>query len=355
MSTFYEKENKENLLKIREHLKELPSFTKEFFRAKTDYTSSKTRLAYIYDLKLFFNFLISETIEFKDKTMETFELKDMESITIEHIEEFMEYLTYYIKDKNTDKRIVKPLEVENRVEGKARKLSALKSMFAYFNKKGKIMNNPANLIDTPPQKTKEKIYLDVNELANLLDEVEQGDKLTKKQRDYHAYTKSRDLALLSLFSGTGIRISEAVGINIKDVNIEEMRFKVVRKGGDEATLYFNDEIKNALAQYMVERNKITPIEGHEEALFLSLQKRRITARAIQNLVKKYSALVSFKKITPHKLRTTFGTNMYRQTGDIYLVADLLGHKDVNTTRKNYADTKDEAGRRAAMKYKLREE
>jgi len=145
-----------------------------------------------------------------------------------------------------------------------------------------------------------------------------------------------------------------VGLNLNDVDVDRGSFRVVRKGGDEAILFFNEEIELALREYLDIRSIKKPQTGHENALFLSMQNRRITARAVQNLVKKYSELaVSFKKITPHKLRSSFGTNMYRQTGDIYLVADLLGHKDVNTTRKSYADTKQEAGRRAAKAYRLR--
>ena len=80
-----------------------------------------------------------------------------------------------------------------------------------------------------------------------------------------------------------------------------------------------------------------PMSGHEDALFLSLQNRRMAVRSVENLVKKYSRLVTtVKNITPHKLRSTYGTTLYQETGDIYLVADVLGHKDVNTTKKHYA-------------------
>ena len=99
-----------------------------------------------------------------------------------------------------------------------------------------------------------------------------------------------------------------------------------------------------------------PLEGHENALFLSLQNRRITVRAVENLVKKYSKLVTnLKNITPHKLRSTYGTSLYRETGDIYLVADVLGHKDVNTTRKHYAAIEDDRRRKAAKYVHLRED
>ena len=103
------------------------------------------------------------------------------------------------------------------------------------------------------------------------------------------------------------------------------------------------------------RDRIIPLSGHENAFFLSMQNRRLTVRSVENLVKKYASKVtSMKKITPHKLRSTYGTNLYRETGDIYLVADVLGHKDVNTTRKHYAAMQDENKRKAAKAVKLRE-
>ncbi len=96
------------------------------------------------------------------------------------------------------------------------------------------------------------------------------------------------------------------------------------------------------------RCEIEPKEGHEHALFYSIQRRRITVRAVEELVKDYAAQVtSFKHITPHKLRSTYGTALYRQTGDIYLVADVLGHNDVNTTKKHYAAIDDDLKRSAA--------
>ena len=96
--------------------------------------------------------------------------------------------------------------------------------------------------------------------------------------------------------------------------------------------------------------------GHEDALFLSLQKKRMDVRSVQNLVKKYARVITpLKNISPHKLRSTFGTNLYNETGDIYLVADVLGHSDVNTTRRHYAAMSDENRRVAAHKIHLRDD
>ena len=199
------------------------------------------------------------------------------------------------------------------------------------------------------------IRLDVDEVSRLLDEVESGENLTERQRKYHDKTRQRDLALMTLLLGTGIRVSECVGLDMEDVDFRNNGIRIHRKGGAEVVVYFGEEVRTALLDYMVERQKITAEDGSVHALFLSMQNRRIGVRSVENLVKKYAKLVtSLKHITPHKLRSTYGTSLYRETGDIYLVADVLGHKDVNTTRKHYAALDDERRRSAAKYVKLRE-
>ena len=172
--------------------------------------------------------------------------------------------------------------------------------------------------------------------------------------EYHKKTKIRDVALLTLLLGTGIRVSECVGIDINDINFDEGALKIRRKGGYETVLYFGDEVEIALLDYLEEREQIIPAEGHENALFLSLQNRRMAVRSVEKLVKKYAMIAAplKKKISPHKLRSTFGTSLYQETGDIYLVADVLGHADVNTTRKHYAAMSDQRKREAAKRVTL---
>jgi site-specific recombinase XerD len=149
-------------------------------------------------------------------------------------------------------------------------------------------------------------------------------------------------------------VSECVGLDLQDINFKDRALKVHRKGGYESIVYFGHEVADALQDYMEERMTVIPKDGHENALFLSLQNRRITVRAVENLVSKYSSIVTtLKKITPHKLRSTYGTRLYRETGDIYLVADVLGHKDVNTTRKHYAAIEEDHRKKAADIVKLR--
>jgi len=339
------------VVRIREILKELPPFLAEFFRGISETTSANTRLVYVYDLRIFFTYLMENVDTFKNKTHKTFLIDDLNLIKAEDIEAYLEYLTYY-PSKNKAGEIIWNKNTE---KGKGRKLASVKTMFRYFFRKRKITVNEAELVDMPKTFEKPIIKLDSDEIIKLLRSVEQGDILTKKEKVFHDHNKNRDLAIITLLLGTGMRISELIGIDIEHIDFNINGVKVTRKGGNEVILYFGDEVKKTLKIYMYERMQKISLKGHEKALFLSIQNRRITDRAVQNLVKKYSnVLGGLKKISPHKLRSTYGTNLYQATGDIYLVADVLGHRDVNTTRKHYAQM-DDARRKEAVKYiKLRE-
>ncbi len=343
---------KKYTLKLRELKKELPEFVGDFFGYIREITAVRTRVGYAYDLKLFFTYLVENCDIFKDIYIDKIDYSYMNKIKAKDLNKFLEYLTYYIKVDDTGAAV----EWTNRERGKSRKLSAVRRLFNYLYKEGKIDANPGELVETPKIHDKEIVRLEPNEVVNLLDEVEKGDKLTERQKKWHEHTKIRDLAIITLLLGTGMRVSECVGININDVDFETNGVKIYRKGGKEATVYFGDEVADALDTYFDERENIIPAKGHEDALFLSLQKKRITDRAIQNLVKKYSrSVINLKKISPHKLRSTYGTSLYMETGDIYLVADVLGHANVDTTRRYYAQMQDSRRREAAKFVKLRED
>lgn len=345
---YYEQKNRENTLRLREMIKELPPFCSDFFRGIEPQTSSRTRIAYAYDLKVFFEFLRRENPLFADMDIRNITLEHLDQLRVTDMEEYMEYLKYRFNDKNK--------EIVNKERGIMRKMSSLKSFYNYYYRTEQLKNNPAAIARLPKLHEKDIIRLDIDEVAMLLDEVENGDALTKKQRDFHEKTQVRDLALMTLLLGTGIRVSECVGLDIQDVDFKNSGLRIHRKGGKEVTVYFGDEVEEALLNYLEERKHLIPEEGHENALFLSLQMKRISVRSVENLVKKYARIVTpLKKITPHKLRSTYGTTLYQETGDIYLVADVLGHSDVNTTKKHYAALDDARRRSARDKVRLREE
>lgn len=344
--TYHEKIKIKNELKLREMTKELPRFCQEYFLGTEHSTSSRTRLAYAYDLGIFFSFLHENNPVCAKYTIPNIPIAFLDLVTPLDIEEYLNYLKVYTKDG---------VEHTNDERGISRKLASLRSFYHYFFRKQLIKTNPPDLVNPPKIHEKEIVRLDVDEVAMLLDEVESGENLTAHQLAYHEQTKTRDLALLSLLLGTGIRVSECVGIDKNDLDFKNNGVKVRRKGGAEVIVYFNEEVAEALLDYMEVRDAIEAVEGHTNALFLSMQRKRIGVRSVEKLVKKYAQLVTtVKRITPHKLRSTFGTNLYQETGDIYLVADVLGHKDVNTTRRHYAAQADARRRQAAKMVQLRE-
>nr|WP_314098854.1 tyrosine-type recombinase/integrase [uncultured Lachnoanaerobaculum sp.] len=338
----------ENIKKLRTMLSELPAFFKDFFRGIEPRTQSRTQIAYAYDIKIFLQFLLEENPSIKKSygSVTEIPISVLESLTVTDIEEYMEYLKY---------RDTYGKKISNKENAIKRKISTLKSVFKYFYRTEKISENIMERVQLPKLHSKEIIRLDIDEVAMMIDEAERGEGLSDRQRAYHGKTKVRDVALLSLLLGTGIRVSECVGLDISDVDFKNNGILIHRKGGKEVTVYFSDEVKEALQNYYDERVLILEESGHEGAFFLSMQNKRLSVRSVENLVKKYAKIISpLKKITPHKLRSTYGTNLYKETGDIYLVADVLGHSDVNTTKKHYAAIEDDRRRSARNVVKLRE-
>ena len=336
-------------LRLREILNTLPPFAKDYFRAIEPRTSAKTRISYAYDIRVFFRFLIENNPVYHDYTMDQFRPNDLDKIDPMDIEEYMEYLMVY---KNDEER-----QIVNSEVGLARKMSALRSFYLYYYKHQIIQTNPTLLVEMPKLHDKEIIRLDTDEVVKLLDFVENcGDQLTGQKKVYYEKTKYRDLAILTLLLGTGIRVSECVGLDLQDVDYKNHGIRITRKGGKQMTVYFGDEVADALLRYMeMDREHAVTLPGNENALFLSTQHKRMGVQSVENMVKKYARQIApNKKITPHKLRSTYGTALYKETGDIYLVADVLGHKDVNTTKKHYAAIDEDRRRSAANVVKLRE-
>lgn len=347
--TYHEQTYIDNTLRLREILKTLPPFAKDYFRAVEPTTSARTRISYAYDIRVFFHFLMENNPVYKNYTIEQFEVHDLERLEPVDIEEYQEYLKVY---KNDEEKCI-----TNTENGLARKMSALRSFYGYYFKRQIISKNPTLLVEMPKMHEKAIIRLDTDEIAMLLDYVDHGgDNLTGQRKAYFEKTKNRDLAILTLLLGTGIRVSECVGLDLQDIDFKNNGITVTRKGGNQMVVYFSEEVENALKTYLyTTRKQAIPLSGHENALFLSTQRKRMGVQAVENMVKKYAREVTpNKKITPHKLRSTYGTALYKETGDIYLVADVLGHKDVNTTKKHYAAIDEDRRRQAAGAVKLRE-
>ena len=344
--TYYEQQNIKNTLRIRELLRDMPNWFIDFMRASETTLAPLTRLNYCFDTRVFLNYLIAEHKAFSGCALHSITTTQLSTLTIRDLEIYVQYLGYYVKSDES--------EYENSERGKARKIASLRSLFKYLYKQGLISSNPAELLDMPKLHEKAIIRMSPQEVSKLIDIIESGDGLSERQKRFHAHTARRDIAIAVLFLTTGIRISELVGLNIEDLNFQDLSFRVTRKGGSQSILYFDYETENALSEYL-EQRKIEGSYSLSSPLFLSLQGKRITVRAVENLIQKYAKIAApLKHITPHKLRSTYGTMLYQQTGDIYLVADILGHKDVNTTRKHYAAMAEENRKKAAKAIRLRE-
>ncbi len=345
-NSYYQQKKITDTKRLRELTAVLPPYVKTFFRGIDQTTASRTKIAYAVDLKVFFEYIKHSNPLFKNADLKDIPFELIKELKAMDIEEYVEYLKLYENEEGK--------EIMNDERGVKRKLSSLRSFYGYFHKNQLIENNPVIQVSMPKLHDKAIVRLDADEVSELLDVVESGDRLSKNQQKYHDKLKTRDLALLTLMLGTGIRVSECVGLNINDIDFHNNRILVTRKGGYESYVYFGAEVETALLDYLVEREVIEAADGHEDALFLSSRKQRISVRNVEVLVKKYARTVTtMKKITPHKLRSTYGTSLYQQTNDIYLVADVLGHKDVNTTRKHYADMGEERKRNARDAVKLR--
>jgi len=339
-------------IRLREILHTLPPFAADYFRAIEPTSSAKTRISYAYDIRVFFRFLMENNPVFQKYAIEQFMPADLEKLEPVDIEEYEEYLKVYKDKEAPDQRIV-----TNGEKGLSRKMSSLRSFYYYFQKHQIISKNPTLLVDMPKLHEKSIIRLDTDEIAILLDHIEnRGAELQGQALMYYNKTRLRDLAIVTLLLGTGIRVSELVGLDIEDVDFKNNGVNVTRKGGSQMVVYFGDEVASAIKHYLSEvRSHCSALSGNEHALFLSTQNKRMGVQAVENMVKKYAREATpNKKITPHKLRSTYGTALYKETGDIYLVADVLGHKDVNTTKKHYAAIDEDRRRLAAKAVKLRE-
>ena len=332
--TYREQVDAQRIIQIREILKGLPQACGDFIRSIAVTTGTFTRLAYAIDLRTFFTFLQRERVAFADTPLTHLTDQQIGSVTQSDLTAYIEYLTYYFKEQDADEETAPLKPLVNHELAIKRKLSSLRSFYEFLFMSQRISANVTTLVSLPKIHEKPIIRLSQEEMIRMLEQSATGAGLSERQKAYQKLTAKRDFALISLFLGTGIRVSECVGLNISDVDLENNAFLVTRKGGNQVVLYFPPEVATALADYLDARREIAALPGHEDALFLSLQKPLKP------------------KISPHKLRSTFATNLYQETGDIYLVADVLGHSSVDTTRRHYAEMTDRRRRMAAERVVL---
>lgn len=316
---------KETLLKkesqVQEILKSMPPFVKKYLEYIHLSTSSSTRLEYVRDISLFIEYIADG----EGKSPDEVTLETMDSLSADYINGYLNYISMYEKNGKT---------VSNENVSIRRKLSSIRGLYNYLFEQDMIVHNPVVKIKRPKVAKKEVIRMDNQETKQFIETVKYGEGLSEKEQAYFDKYGYRDYTLLSLMLGTGIRVSEAVGLDISDVDMKNKRIRVIRKGGKEEIVYFSDDVAEIMQDYITRyRNRIEAVPGSENALFLSIQRKRISTRGIEYMVKKYVGHTELiKHITPHKLRSTFGTKLYEETGDLYLVATVLGHESVDTSR-----------------------
>lgn len=327
-SNKYLTKQKSNIIN-RIHLleKEQPAFVHDFYTYYLSVKNAQPRTvqAYADDLNVFFYFLMQSNPSIKD-------VKDITPDTLnalepQDIQEYLVFLDSYEKDGRV---------FQNSATGKSRKLACLRSLYKYLQGMKMITNNPMPLIPSPKIKKKNIIELENNELSELSDNIEHNTTLTDREIKFAAKTKVRDTAIITLLLHTGIRISELVGLDLTDFDRRNKSLRIVRKGGNESFVYLDDEAYDRLVDYIDSTRGKTDLT----AVFISRKGNRMSVSAVDRMVRKYAEIIPNKHITPHKLRSTFATHLYRQTDDIYLVKDALGHKSINTTTR-YADIGDD--------------
>jgi len=336
--------NRKNLRQLNQVLDELPSFCNIYFVGIASRTTPLTRINYARDLKIFFTYLTNFEHRFLGKSNQDIQIEDLNSIDSLMIERFVAYLISY----DNEQGVVR----SNADRGLARKLSSVRSFFQFMFDKDFVSSNVVTKVKMPKIIKKEIIKLETDEVEELLKTSETLQGFSDHQQKYNERFIPRDNAMLSLLLGTGIRVSELVGLNVQDIDFKYNSFKVTRKGGGQSILYFSDEIKDCLIKYLELRDSFKLPES-EKALWISIQGKRMGVRSVENLVKKYAKVSApLKKISPHKLRSTYGTHLYNATKDISIVAEVLGHKDVNTTKKYYAAVSESIRKDVADKIKL---
>ena len=361
MSKYTDSVDYKNLTKLNILKQEFPEYVNEFLdQMIVENKRTRSILGYAYDIRTFLAFLVREEIV---------SAQDTKHITADELGNLKKnvFNLFALNLGNEHRTDLTGKPAQNSPASVKRKLAAIRTLYKYMQDEKLISENPTLTIKNPDTTESTLVVLNHREIKELINCVEnygdfsengtEGDSkkaVGKRAKYYHNITKYRDLAIIILFLGTGIRVSECVGIDLQDLDFDQNSVRVTRKGGKDEYVYFNNEVQQALMDYLtISRANITPMKGHENALFLSMQKKRISVAAVENLVKKYAACINtLKQVKCHKLRSTYAHNLYNDTGDLYMVQSCLGHKSIKTTEIYAAvdeNRKKEASERVALR------
>ena len=311
--------------------------------------STKTVLSYAYDLKIFLVYLAQVFGVTQDQVTMEF-LSSLKPIDIDN---FLAFSASYRSESDVAYNKRHPQKADKRYHtnsaaAQSKKLTVLRQFYRYLQKYYNLPSNPAALADSPKlEKSKEVLALDDSEVCEVLSDVESGAKLQGRRLVFAQKTQLRDTAILKLMLGTGIRVSELVGIDIHHINWAKHYIEVYRKERKNQRVFMPEDVESALITYI--ENERKPADKNDKSLFISPRTgTRLTVRSVERIVKKYAVPVGGERIHAHSMRSTYATNLYRNTQDINLVADALGHNDLETVKK-YTKSGEENRERAAKK------
>lgn len=318
-------------------LSQLPDFVFDYIEVAYRGESVNTQIGYSIDIKTFLNFL-RET-KFKDvKNNEDFTIEHMEQVTIRDLNTFQLYLREYETERVSLTGKVYKRVHKNDAAGINRKLSGLRGLFSYLYKNDLISQNVTDKIDFKKLHRKMKRPLTTFETTELLNVIYNGEKyFTGRDLTEYMNKKQRDIALFTAYLGTGCRVSELINLNINDVDFETSSFIVTRKGGDQQEIFMPVQVENELFTYIQQRTELNDAKD-KKALFLNRLGTRLSAQGVEKTLKKYCSVIGITdpdKCKPHALRRTFACNMIADGIDIKMVAELMGHKNIEVTHKYY--------------------
>ena len=335
---------KEKNFKIREKadkiIDTLPDYVHDYFMEREIRLSAMSIYSYAGQLNTFFNYIHSRLSHLRRKDICDITLDDLDRINDRDIAAFMHYLrNYRVQRPDGSYKYFEcgPTTVQHYTV-------TLNTFWKYLHVRGMVSSNPIELIIRARLPKKEVIYLDNEEKGELLDTVETGAKLTRRQTKFYQRNAKRDMAIIHIFLSTGIRVSELVGMDIGDINFKKHSIDVYRKGGNFDKVYFSDYAEEVLKTYLDCRDKYRP-DKNEMAVFLNREGKRMSVRSVELMVKKYvSAAIPSQasRITPHKLRSTYAETMLKATGgDIEKVQKLMGHSSITSTTHYVSSTEAE--------------
>ncbi len=341
MSDYKKEKNYEVRQKANAIIKELPDYVYDYFLEREIRLSAMSIYSYANQLHTFFQFIHDNNPALKNTELRCITLDDLNMLNDRDIVEFLHYLRNYpVKGEDGSVKFVEcsPVTIQHYTV-------ALNTFFKYLVVRKMIKTNPIELIERSRLPKKEVIYLDNDSKHLFMDSVETGEGLSKTQAKFHKKNGARDFAMINVFLSTGIRVSELVGMDIKDINFNKHSINVYRKGGNFDVVYFSDKAEYYLKQYLDVREDIYHPSDTENAVFLNRDGKRISVRSVELMVKKYinaSVPSEGKRITPHKLRSTYAETMLKATGgDIEKVQKLLGHSSITSTTRYVNSTEEE--------------